>query len=96
MCREYSHRYNGKTMKTEIVVDWLAANLPNNLPDIGPTRSPRCFGELKGVIVETDSVVEDYREYYRHAKSHLFQWRARNRPEWVDEVKSLENSSKLC
>jgi hypothetical protein len=53
------------------------------IPDGGKTEPPRCFGEFKSVIRETDSVVADYRQYYRLGKTHLFNWTKREIPDFI-------------
>ena len=78
---EYSFRYN-KIHKCHSVLEYYR-NFQPKLKDIGPTRMPRCFGEFKGKIPETDDVVNDYRLYYKLAKNHLFHWKNRNVPEWL-------------
>lgn len=78
---EYSYRYN-RRHKCENTLDWLSENAPA-IPDLGLTRIPRCFKEFKGVIVETGDIAEDYREYYRRGKRHLFRWKGREVPGWV-------------
>ncbi len=79
--REYTFRYN-KEHKSIKVVEYYR-NFQPKIKDIGPTKMPRCFGEYKGIIPETDSVVEDYRQYYKLAKSHLFSWKNRQVPIWL-------------
>jgi hypothetical protein len=83
LCKEYSYRYSNKIHKGEGVANWYKNN-PPNLPDLGFTEPPRCFGELKGIIEESDDIVRDYRRYYIKGKSHLFVWKKRNRPEWIE------------
>jgi hypothetical protein len=83
LASEYTFRY-GKVHKTVGVLDWLENNLPD-IPDKGWTEPPRCFGELKSVIRESDSVVADYREYYRLGKSHLFSWTGRTKPDFLTQ-----------
>ena len=53
------------------------------IPDGDKTEPPRCFGEFKSVIRETDSVVADYRQYYRLGKTHLFNWTGRAKPDFL-------------
>jgi hypothetical protein len=80
---EYTFRYN-KIHKCHKVLEYYQHFQPK-IKDIGPTRMPRCFGELKGKIPETDDVVNDYRIYYKLAKYHLFSWKNRQVPNWVLE-----------
>jgi hypothetical protein len=81
LCDEYTFRYE-KNHKTRLAANWYKNNLPD-LPKIGLTDPPRCFSEWKGKIPETDSVVNDYREFYRVGKTHLFNWKKRSKPEWL-------------
>lgn len=81
LCSEYTRRY-GKTHKGELILGWYISN-PPTLPDTGLTAPPRCFGEYKEVIPTTEDHVEDYRNYYRIGKCHLFAWRSREKPNWL-------------
>lgn len=81
LCKEYTYRYN-KIHKGESILEFIKNNLPN-MNDIGFTNPPRCFGDYKDKILITDSIIEDYRNYYKIAKSHLFSWKKRNKPYWI-------------
>ena len=81
LCREYSYRY-GKKHKTETVLKWIESNKPP-IPDGSKTEPPRCFGNYKDFIPISDNVYEDYRKYYKLAKSHLFSWKNRGAPNWI-------------
>lgn len=81
LCAEYTYRYE-KTHKGEAILNWYKNNAPK-IPDIGLTNQPRCFSWYIDLINISDSVVEDYREYYRLAKSHLFKWKKREKPNWI-------------
>lgn len=81
LCKEYTYRY-GKIHKGEAIANWYLSN-PPDLPDKGFTEPPRCFGPLKDSIRVTNSVVTDYREYYKLGKSHLFSWTGREKPDWI-------------
>ena len=82
LCHEYSYRYYGRIHKGEGVANWYKSNIPN-IPNLGFTEPPRCFGELKGKIPETDDIYRDYRRYYIEGKSHLFAWKNRQTPNWI-------------
>ena len=82
LCKEYTYRYN-KRHKSENVLDWYANNIPE-FARTEPTSPPRCFGTLKGVIPETSCIVSDYRNYYLLGKQHLFSWKGRERPDWIN------------
>lgn len=87
LCHEYTFRY-GKIHKSEAVANWYRNN-PPNLPDLGFTEPPRCFGEWKGKIKEVDgNIIEEYREYYVKAKAKLFSWRNREKPYWIQDQKT--------
>lgn len=81
LSKEYTYRYN-KIHKCQAVLEFYSKNLPA-IQNIGPTKMPRCFGAFKGIIPETDNVVNDYRQYYKLAKSHLFRWKNRSVPSWL-------------
>jgi hypothetical protein len=81
LCEEYTFRY-GKKHKTSLAAEWYKDNLPD-LPKIGFTNPPRCFDIWKGKLPETNCVFNDYREFYRVAKTHLFKWKNREVPEWI-------------
>ena len=81
LCREYTYRY-GKIHKGELVLKFFKDNKPI-INDIGVTVIPRCFGDYKSSIIITNSIVNDYRQYYKLAKSHLFKWTKREIPYWL-------------
>lgn len=81
LCHEYTFRY-GKIHKSEAVANWYRNN-PPDLPDLGFTEPPRCFGEFKGILPETDDIVRDYRLYYQVSKKHLFSFKNRPTPDWI-------------
>jgi hypothetical protein len=78
---EYTYRYN-RRHKSEDVLDWMKLNLPP-IESKGMTKIPRCFGEYRATIVETDNVYNDYRQYMLQAKTHLFKWSKREVPNWI-------------
>lgn len=81
LCSEYTLRY-GKFHKGENILNWYKNNTPN-IPSLGFTKVPRCFGEYKNIIKESDDHVTDYRLYYLIGKKHLFSWKNRKRPDWI-------------
>jgi len=50
-----------------------------SLPDIGLTQLPKCMPDEYKV----DSVIQSYRNYYNGEKKHLFDWKNRNKPNWI-------------
>lgn len=89
LCEEYTYRYS-KEHKGEQILQWYK----NNIPDLAvlhckthdellfdASPPPRCFGKYD--IPITDNIILDYRNYYHIAKSHLFKWKGREKPEWL-------------
>ena len=76
---EYTYRY-GKIHKSMSLLPVLQ-NCPNNiaktsiLTNMIPAMDPK--------YVVSQNVVENYRNYYRTGKTHLFRWTKRNPPEWI-------------
>ena len=82
LCKEYTFRY-GKIHKGESVANWYKTLKPN-IPSLGMTDPPRCFGEFKDKIKLSNNVYQDYRNYYLIGKRHLFNWKNREIPEWIN------------
>ena len=81
LCDEFVFRYEHEHSYRPHVT-WIGLNMPVfNLPDIGMTDSPRCFGPWKDSVGVTDDVVYDYRRYYMAAK-RFATWKKRPTPEW--------------
>jgi hypothetical protein len=78
LCSEYTFRYD-RAHKCEGVIRGLEAPC---LPDIGPTGVKYAFD---GRYLVSSDPVENYRNYYWLAKSHLFSWRKRPVPYWIIE-----------
>jgi hypothetical protein len=84
LCTEYTKRYN-KTHKGEFAIHWCASNLPQVVfKNYYLTDWPRCFGDYKDQIPVTNDAVEDYRNYYRIAKSYFAKWKMGNKPHWYN------------
>lgn len=81
LCREYTFRY-GKVHKSSQHLEFFR-NAPEGMVEGQFSQPPRCFGELKGILPETDCFVSDYRRYYNNGKRHLFKWKVRGVPDWV-------------
>jgi hypothetical protein len=79
LCREYTYRYD-KTHACEKIINGLVSPC---LPDIGMTPVKYAFD---GQYIISSDAVENYRNYYRLAKSHLFSWRKRDVPDWILSV----------
>lgn len=81
LCEEYTYRYD-KIHSYQKHIEWIGMNMPiDNLPDLGRTDWPRCFGTWKDKIEITDNAVQDYRQYYMLAK-RFATWKKRPIPEW--------------
>lgn len=76
LCKEYTYRY-GKTHKCEGII----RNMINpNIDDYG--RTPFKLAMDKQYIIHNNPV-ENYRNYYKQGKQHLFSWKKRDVPEWL-------------
>jgi hypothetical protein len=82
LCEEYTYRY-GKIHKCQAdgLVDVLINNLPKNIPD-KPFTEPTPAMDLQYVI--KGSSIASYRNYFNKAKRHLFDWKNRDVPYWVE------------
>jgi hypothetical protein len=81
LCDEFAYRY-GHEHSYRPHVEWIGMNFPlDNLPNLGQTDFPRCFGKWKETIEISDDAVYDYRRYYMLAK-RFATWRKRPTPEW--------------
>ena len=82
LCTEYTYRY-GKKHKCQAIIHSLKTPA---LSDYGFTKIA-CVMDEQYII--SDDAVENYRNYYRHGKRHLWNWKGRNPPEWlITEQKS--------
>lgn len=80
---EYNYR-SGKIHKSLVALNKIIENQHLiSFPTDQSTRMPRCFGDFKNIIPETNDVVADYRQYYKLAKYHLFAWKNRDVPSWL-------------
>jgi hypothetical protein len=80
LCAEYTYRY-GKVHKCQSdgLVDWLAGNLPRNIPSHEFTQpTPAMPDQYK---VAGDSI-QSYRNYYIYDKIRMAAWKHRNPPDW--------------
>lgn len=81
LCKEYTHRYEKRHKCESIIRECLAWALFN----------PKSFSETRQTPfilympdeLKQENAVEAYREYYRKCKSHLFNWKNREKPEWI-------------
>lgn len=86
LSKEYTYRYN-KIHSCQKVIDWAINNIPN-IPDIGLTEFVMAMPDE----YKTTNIIQSYRNYYNGAKQHLFAWKNREIPYWIEitEVKELE------
>lgn len=75
---QYYHRY-GRTHKTYEKLFLPAMKPPSGMPDVG--RTP--FALAMPNEYKCDDPVESYRNYYRHAKAHLLEYKHTPRPSWL-------------
>ena len=80
LCHEYTHRY-GKIHKTESLLPWLNT-APIAIP-YGYLQKFSCAMDAKYII--SDDPVLNYRNYYKHGKTHLHKWTNRQPPSWMEE-----------
>lgn len=73
---EFDYRYNNKHKSGELLFDLPLPDLPVR----GLTTMPQCMpNEYK-----CDDVVQAYRRYYNEDKKHLFSWKNREIPSWIE------------
>lgn len=80
ICNEFTKRY-GKRHKTQDVLEWCKANLPN-LPDAGFIPPPQCMPEE----YKMSDTIEAYKNFYIKDKIGVkkLDWKKlNNRPSWV-------------
>ncbi len=79
---EYQFRYNkpDKHLRTKQILDFSLKH-PPEIKDLGLTK----FAEAMDDVYKTSkSTVENYRNYYKNGKNHLFSWKNRQKPYWLD------------
>ena len=77
LCKEYTYRY-GKIHKTQQVLESLMCP---DLPSDKFTPPPQCMPEQ----YKHKKCIKAYRLYYINEKSHLFSWKKRNIPFWINK-----------
>jgi len=75
ICKEYTYRYN-KRHKCQDIIESLDST---GICDVGLTT----FAQAMPDQYKSPDVVDAYRKYYKHAKSHLFSWKKRSCPAWL-------------
>lgn len=78
---EYNYRYsgNGKYQRESQIFNWCKQNTPD-LPLIGLT----VFAQAMPEKYQQSNTIEAYRNYYRIEKAHLFKWKKRKQPYWIN------------
>jgi len=79
LLEEYTYRY-GKQHKCEKLVA-LLQQPPLNIPVTGMTPI-KCA--MKEEFKVSNDPIKNYRNYYRHGKTHLFKWTKREVPRWIN------------
>jgi hypothetical protein len=82
LCYEYSHRY-GKVHKCQAVIFQCFQNIPD-IPSLGLTP----FVQAMPDEFKNPDPVKAYRDYYMGAKKHLFSWKNREAPLWIENIGS--------
>ena len=77
LLREYTYRYN-RIHKTSALMYSLGSP-PLNLKEWDWTTPPSCMPEEYHI----GGYIDNYREYYRKAKSHIHKWTGREPPLWL-------------
>jgi hypothetical protein len=78
LCKEYTFRYD-KIHAGEKISLWCEKNRPPII-DVGLTP----FALAMPNEYKCEDPVKSYRNYYRGEKSHIFDWKKRNRPYWLE------------
>jgi hypothetical protein len=76
---EYTYRY-GKVHKSTQVIRSLPE--PVNMEERGLRPMPQCMPD--DVKIEDKFPVQAYRNYYKQYKNHLFGWKNREVPSWLN------------
>jgi hypothetical protein len=91
--RQYRSGADPKLHSSWNILEWLREN-PPVLPDTGTmtpmaqamNNMPQCKVEYTSLDEKTllETAVRAYRNYYREGKQHLFKWKNRLAPHWLD------------
>lgn len=79
LCEEYTYRY-GKVHKCEEIINWCGTRQPDFQ---SVERTP--FALAMPDQYKCEDAVKAYRDYYLGEKRHLFAWKKRPVPWWVEE-----------
>jgi len=80
--KEYQFRFNkpDKHQRAYNIFKFALEN-PPNLPDIGLTPFVEAMDDSHKI---SDNSIDNYRNYYIMAKTHLFKWTNRSKPYWIN------------
>lgn len=76
LCKEYSFRYN----KTHMGEQFCKSLVTPQIEDKGLTD----FAQAMPESYKSDDPVDAYRKYYLAEKRHIFCWKNREKPSWID------------
>jgi hypothetical protein len=85
LCKEYTYRY-GKVHKVEHsgLLSTLVNNTPINISCTNIFTEPTTAMPDEYKVI--GSSIQSYRKYYAGAKSHMFKWKNRVTPEWINNA----------
>jgi hypothetical protein len=81
LCKEYTFRY-GKIHKTQAHIEWLTANPPASLTDIGMTS----IRQAMPIQYKNENPVKAYQTYYIEDKMRILKYTKRERPAFLPQV----------
>jgi len=85
LCKEYKFRYNKKTHKSEVALDWLKNNIPKKFKYKNRTKLKYTKNiELFKKYFKNDIIASRY--IYVIYKCKNDKWTNRNQPEWYEEM----------
>lgn len=86
LCEEYKFRY-GKEHGCKSVIYWCKDNIPILSEENFTPPTPAMDSDY--IVYDKDNKIDvllSYRNYYNHAKSHLFFWKNRCVPYWIKVI----------
>ena len=88
LCKEYTYRYD-KIHKCEKEYLQTLCDVKPSIEDIGLTPPRQAMPEIYKINSESiDDAIEAYRNYF-FEKNHMFAWKNRDVPEWINEMQNL-------
>lgn len=87
LCKEYTYRYGRRHRVEQLGLPKLfLTNVPKNMKPLGFTEpTPAMPDKYK---VDGDSIAS-YRNYYNGDKTHMFVWKNRDQPDWIQNGTTL-------